>query len=86
MPFLRREGHEVSQKRMFRIYREKRLHFSRRGGRKRAVGMRATLALSMMPNQLCSLDLVSAQLTDGRRFLVLNLLDGCTPKCHALIA
>jgi hypothetical protein len=40
----------------------------------------------MMPDQLCSLDLVSAQLIDVCRFRVLTLLDDCTPKCHALIA
>ena len=34
--FLRREGHEVNHKRLFRIYREEKLHVRRRGGRKRA--------------------------------------------------
>ena len=32
--FLRREGHEVNHKRLFRIYREEQLHVRRRGGRK----------------------------------------------------
>lgn len=31
--FLRREGHEVNHKRLFRIYREEQLHVRRRGGR-----------------------------------------------------
>lgn len=31
--FLRREGHEVNHKRLFRIYREERLHVRRRGDR-----------------------------------------------------
>ena len=35
--FLRREGHEVNHKRLFRIYREEQLHVRRRGGRKRAM-------------------------------------------------
>ena len=35
--FLRREGHEVNHKRLFRIYREEQLHVRRRGGRKRAI-------------------------------------------------
>tara|TARA_R110002049_G_scaffold308999_1_gene515654 strand:- start:434 stop:634 length:201 start_codon:yes stop_codon:yes gene_type:complete len=35
--FLRREGYVVNHKRLFRIYREERLHVRRRGGRKRAI-------------------------------------------------
>jgi transposase InsO family protein len=53
---LRREGHEVNHKRVFRIYREERLHVRRRGGRKRAIGTRAPMAQSLMPNQRWSLD------------------------------
>lgn len=73
--FLRCEGHEVNHKRLFRIYREERLHVRRRGGRKRAIGTRAPMALPLMPNQRWSLDFVSDQLTDGRRFRVLTVVD-----------
>ena len=84
--FLRREGHAVNHKRLFRIYREERLHVRRRGGRKRAIGTRAPMALPLMPNQRWSLDFVSDQLTDGRRFRVLTVVDDCTRECLALIA
>jgi putative transposase len=84
--FLRREGHEVNHKRLFRIYREERLHVRRRGGRKRAIGTRAPMALPLMPNQRWSLDFVSDQLTDGRRFRVLTVVDDCTRECLALLA
>ncbi len=84
--FLRREGHEVNHKRLFRIYREERLHVRRRGGRKRAIGTRAPMVLPLMPNQRWSLDFVSDQLTDGRRFRVLTVVDDCTRECLALIA
>ena len=84
--FLRREGHEVNHKRLFRIYREERLHVRRRGGRKRAIGTRAPMTLPLMPNQRWSLDFVSDQLTDGRRFRVLTVVDDCTRECLALIA
>ena len=97
--FLRREGHEVNHKRLFRIYREERLHVRRRGGRKRAIGTRAPMALPLMPNQRWSLDprhghsdqwrfhgSISDQLTDGRRFRVLTVVDDCTRECLALIA
>lgn len=84
--FLRREGHEVNHKRLFRIYREERLHVRRRGGRKRAIGTRAPMALPLMPNQRWSLDFVSDQLTDGRRFRILTVVDDCTRECLALVA
>ena len=84
--FLRREGHEVNHKRLFRIYREEQLHVRRRGGRKRAMGTRAPMVLPLMPNQRWSLDFVSDQLTDGRRFRILTVVDNCTRECLALIA
>lgn len=84
--FLRREGHEVNHKRLFRIYREEQLHVRRRGGRKRAMGTRAPMVLPLMPNQRWSLDFVSDQLTDGRRFRIMTVVDDCTRECLALIA
>lgn len=84
--FLRREGHEVNHKRLFRIYREEQLHVRRRGGRKRAMGTRAPMVPPLMPNQRWSLEFVSDQLTDGRRFRILTVVDDCTRECLALIA
>ncbi len=54
--FLRREGHVVNHKRLFRICREERLHVRRRGGRKRTIGTRAPMTLPLKPNQRWSLD------------------------------
>ena len=84
--FLRREGHEVNHKRLFRIYREERLHVLSRCGRKRAIGTRSPMLLQVMPNQRWSLDFVSDQLTDGRRFRIMTVVDDCTRECLALIA
>ena len=83
---LRREGHEVNHKRLFRMYREEKLHVRRTGGRKRAIGTRAPMLVPMAPNQQWSLDFVSDQLTDGRRFRALTVVDNCTRECLALIA
>ena len=71
---LRREGHVVNHKRLFRIYREEKLNVRRRGGRKRAMGTRAPMLIPMAPNRRWSLDFVSDQLTDGRRFLILTVV------------
>lgn len=43
----------------------------RRGGRKRALGTRAPIALPLGPNQSWSLDLVSDSLARSRRFRIL---------------
>ena len=83
---LRRQGHAVNHKRLFRVYREEKLHVRRRGGRKRAIGTQSPMLVPMVPNQQWSLDFVSDQLTDGRRFRTLTVVDSCTRKCLALIA
>ena len=71
---------------LFRLYREERLGVRRRGGRKRALGTRAPMLLPMRPNDRWSLDFVSDQLTDGRRFRILTVVDDCTRENTALIA
>ncbi len=83
---LRREGHAVNRKRVQRLYREERLTVRRRGGRKRAIGSRRPMVTPLAANQRWSLDFVSDQLTDGRRFRILAVVDDCTRECLALIA
>ncbi|MFG1287896.1 IS3 family transposase [Xanthobacter versatilis] len=83
---LRREGFRVNHKRLFRLYREERLMVRRRGGRKRAIGTRAPMMIPMGPNERWSLDFVADQMTDGRRFRMLAIVDDCTRECLALVA
>ena len=83
---LRREGVAVNHKRLFRLYREEKLSVRKRGGRKRALGTRAPMLVPLMPNQRWSLDFVSDQFTDCRRFRVLTVIDDCTRECIALVA
>lgn len=83
---LRREGYVVNHKRLFRLYREERLMVRRRGGRKRAIGTRAPIAIPVAPNDRWSLDFVSDQLRDGRRFRILAVIDDCTRECLTLVA
>jgi len=84
--FLRREGHQINHKRLFRLYREEKLSVRKRGGGQRAMGARAPMVLPLTPNQRWSLDFVSDQLTDGRRFRIMTVFDDCTRECLALIA
>jgi putative transposase len=82
---LRREGVELNHKKLFRVYREEQLTVRRRGGRKRALGTRAPMALPQGPDQRWSLDFVSDVLADGRRFRVLVVVDDFTRECLALV-
>jgi putative transposase len=83
---LRREGYVVNHKRIYRLYREERLLVRRRGGRKRALGTRAPIAVPLAPNERWSLDFLSDQLLDGRRFRILVVVDDCTRECLTLVA
>jgi putative transposase len=84
---LKREGYVIKHKKLFRLYREEKLAARRRGGRKPAIGTRAPmLVVPMAPNERWSPDFVSAQLTDGRRFRILTVVDDCTRECLALVA
>lgn len=83
---LKREGVLVNHKKLFRIYREERLTVRKRGGRKRALGTRAPIAVAQVRCQRWSLDFVSDTLTSGRRFRILAVVDDFTRECLALVA
>jgi putative transposase len=82
---LRREGFAVNHKKLYRIYREERLVVRKRGGRKRALGVRAPIELPGGPNERWSLDFVSDSFIDGRRFRILAIVDDFTRESLALI-
>ena len=69
----------LNHKKLYRLYREERLTVRKRGGRKRALGTRAPMAIPQEPNQRWSLDFVSDALADGRRFRMLAVVDDFTP-------
>src|SRR5215467_2984201 len=83
---LRREGLTPNHKKLRRIYAEERLQVRRRGGRKRVLGTRAPLTLPLGPNQRWSMDFPHDQLSDGRRFRILAIVDDFTRECLALVA
>jgi putative transposase len=83
---LGKEGLAMNQKRFRRLYREEGLSVRKRGGRKRALGQRAPIALPSRPNERWSLDFVSDSFTDGRRFRVLAVVDDFTRECLGLVA
>lgn len=65
---LARQGIRLNHKKLYRLYKEERLFVRRRGGRKRALGTRATMAVPQDWNLRWSLDFVMDTLVS-----VLNL-------------
>jgi putative transposase len=78
------EGHTVNRRRVYLLYKEERLMVRRRGGRRRAIGVRSPLPLG--PNQCWSLDFVHDQMIDGRRLRILAVVADYTRECLALVA
>jgi putative transposase len=82
---LEREGLKVNLKKVYRLYREEGLAVKRRRGRRRAIGTRAPIVVPRAPNQRWSLDFVSDQLANGRRFRILVVIDDFNSECLAAI-
>jgi len=82
---LEREGVRVNLKKVWRVYREEGLAVRRRRGRRRAIGTRAPIVAPQGLNQRWSLDFVSDQLANGRRFRLLNVIDDFNSECLAAV-
>jgi len=82
---LRNEGYMLNRKKTQRLYREEGLTVRKRKGRKRAMGVRAPILVEAKPNARWSLDFVHDQLSNGRRFRILNILDDVTKECLAAV-
>ena len=68
------------------LYREEGLSVRKRGGRKRAIGTRAPIAVPTRGNERWPLDFVSDAFMDGRRLRILCIVDGHSRECLALVA
>jgi putative transposase len=77
---LKREGLVQNRKRTYRMYTELGLQV-RTKRRKKLVRPRLAMAMPNHANERWSLDFVSDQLTCGRRFRILNIVDDYTREC-----
>ena len=82
---LKRDGMRMNLKKVYRLYKEERLTVRKRGGRKRALGTRAPMAIPQGSNQRWSIDFVQDSIEDGRRFRILNIVDDFTRECLASV-
>jgi putative transposase len=81
---LRRAGHAVNHKRVYRLYRAEGLTVRRRKRKKLAAGTRVVLAPPTQANQRWSLDFMHDTLANGRTFRVLNIVDDHTREALAI--
>jgi putative transposase len=82
---LERQGIKLNRKKLYRLYKEERLTVRKRGGRKRALGTRAPMAIPQDRDLRWSLDFVADTLVSGRRFRILTLVDDFTRECLGLV-
>jgi putative transposase len=79
---LRREGWRDNHKRTYRIYKEEGLNLRRKRPRSsKAAAHRRQRPVVTGPHQCWSMDFVSDQLVDGRRFRALTLVDNYSREC-----
>lgn len=74
---LKSEGLVVNKKRTYRVYTEEKLQV-RTKKRKKLQRQRMPMVIPTHANQRWSMDFVSDQLSNGRRFRTLNIVDDCT--------
>ena len=79
---LRREGWQDNHKRVYRIYKEEGLNLrSKRPRRNKSAAHRMERPDVSNLYQCCSMDFVSDQLFDGRKFRALTLVDNYSRQC-----
>jgi putative transposase len=84
---LRREGHLVNRKRVYRLWRQEGLKVPARQRKKRSMGNSANSCFrrrAERPNQVWSYDFVMDQTEDGRRLKWLPIVDEYTRECLRL--
>ena len=81
---LRRDGWSVNHKRVFRIYQAEGLQVKRRLKKRTAKWRGEKPVAAQRPNQRWSVDFMSDQLADGRRFRLFNVVDDFTRECLAV--
>ena len=77
---LRREGHVVNHKKVYRLYREADLSVRRRKRRRGIAVARQPLKLPSRPNQVWSMDFVMDALANGRRLKIMTVVDDFTKE------
>ena len=72
---LRNQGKQWNHKKVRRVYRAMNLNIRRRSKKRLPARIKQALVIPDSPNQIWSIDFMSDNLTDGRKYRLLNVLD-----------
>jgi len=81
---LRRAGHGVNHKKVYRLYRAEGLAVRKRKRKKLAARTRVVLPGPARPNERWSMDFMGDSLASGRQFRILNIVDDYTREAVAI--
>jgi len=81
---VRRDGHEVNHKLVYRLYRSEGLAVRRKKRKRRGAVLRVVLAPPVRPGQRWSMDFMGDSLANGRTFRTLNVVDDFSRECLAI--
>ena len=81
---LKRDGHHINHKRVYRLYRATGLALRRRSRIRVARSRVQHPSIGLLPNASWTLDFMSDALGWGRRIRVLSVLDSCTREALAI--
>lgn len=82
---LRRRGHKVNHKRVYRLYKLEGLHIRTKRRKRLAASPRLQLPKAERPGERWAMDFVSDHLVCGRRFRILAIVDQCSRRCPGVL-
>jgi len=82
---LRRRGHVVNHKRVYRLYRLEGLHVRTKRRKRFAASPRVEVPKATKPRQVWSMDFVSDHTVSGRRFRILTVVDRFSRRCPGVL-
>ncbi len=82
--FLRREGHQINHKRLFRLYRSEGLALPRKRPKRRFWQRPQPLMPATAPCQRWSIDFVADRFEGNRRFRAFTVVDDCSRECPTI--
>ena len=82
---LRREGWEVNQKRVYRLYRELGMQLRNKSPKRRVKAkLRSDRSVAVRPQEIWAMDFVHDQLATGRKLRILTIVDTYSRYCPVI--